>query len=207
MMRAMPRVQPFDRPATYDDLIAVPDIMVAEIVDGELHASPRPAPRHARAGASLAVLVGGPFDLGRGGPGGGCILYEPEPTRSRPCSSRAEPAGAGPGYPACQTPPTSRRPDWMARIVSPSTASSIARRSSGSAHQQVAYVDHRSDLARSGPASTLPLDDSATHAGDEVVRAGRSPNPAGTGCPVGVRRTRPVVEAQGKTIGGQWPAR
>ena len=52
-MRAMARVPPFDRPATYDDLMKVPDIMVAEIVNGELHASPRPAPRHARAGSSL----------------------------------------------------------------------------------------------------------------------------------------------------------
>jgi hypothetical protein len=47
MMPPMPRVPPFDRPATYDDLVKVPDIQVAEIVDGELHASPRPAPRHA----------------------------------------------------------------------------------------------------------------------------------------------------------------
>ena len=56
-MEPMPRVPPFDRPATYDDLLKVPDIQVAEIVDGELHASPRPAPRHARAGSSLGGLV------------------------------------------------------------------------------------------------------------------------------------------------------
>jgi hypothetical protein len=46
-MRVVPRVPPFDRPATYEDLVALPDNLVAEIVDGELHASPRPAPRHA----------------------------------------------------------------------------------------------------------------------------------------------------------------
>ena len=45
-MEPMPRVRPFDRRATYKDLEKVPDIMVAEIVDGELHASPRPALRH-----------------------------------------------------------------------------------------------------------------------------------------------------------------
>jgi hypothetical protein len=43
MMQPMPRLPPFDRPATYDDLVKVPDIQVAEIVDGELHASPRPS--------------------------------------------------------------------------------------------------------------------------------------------------------------------
>ena len=31
-MQPMPRVPPFDRPATYDDLLKVPDICVAEIV-------------------------------------------------------------------------------------------------------------------------------------------------------------------------------
>jgi len=42
-MRLVPRVPPFDRPATYEDLVALPEPLVAEIVDGELHASPRPA--------------------------------------------------------------------------------------------------------------------------------------------------------------------
>jgi hypothetical protein len=43
----MPRVPPFGRPATCDDLVKLPENLVAEIVGGELHASPRPAPRHA----------------------------------------------------------------------------------------------------------------------------------------------------------------
>jgi hypothetical protein len=34
----MPRVPPFDRPATYDDSIKLPDNLVAEIVDGVLRA-------------------------------------------------------------------------------------------------------------------------------------------------------------------------
>lgn len=58
--------------------MTVPDICVAEIVEGELHVSPRPAPKHALLSASLTVLVGGPFHLGRGGPGGWWILDEPE---------------------------------------------------------------------------------------------------------------------------------
>jgi hypothetical protein len=36
MMQPMPRVPPFDRPATYEDLVKLPDHLVAEIVDGEL---------------------------------------------------------------------------------------------------------------------------------------------------------------------------
>ncbi len=78
MMGPMPRVAPLDRPATYEDLEKVSDIMVAEIVDGELHATPRPAPRHSIAGSSLGVFIGGPYHHGRGGPGGWWILDEPE---------------------------------------------------------------------------------------------------------------------------------
>ncbi len=69
---------PVRRPATYDDLLAVPDHLVAEILDGELHTSPRPAPRHAVANSGLGADLGGPFDRGRGGPGGWWILDEPE---------------------------------------------------------------------------------------------------------------------------------
>ena len=46
-MEPMVRVPPFDRPATYDDLVKVPDVQVAEIVDGELHVNGRPRPQHA----------------------------------------------------------------------------------------------------------------------------------------------------------------
>ena len=66
------------RRATYEDLLAVPDHLVAEILDGELHTSPRPGPRHAVASSGLGADLGGPFDRGRGGPGGWWILDEPE---------------------------------------------------------------------------------------------------------------------------------
>jgi hypothetical protein len=66
------------RPATYEDLLAVPDPLVAEILDGELHTSPRPAVPHAVATSSLGGELYGPFDRGRGGPGGWWILVEPE---------------------------------------------------------------------------------------------------------------------------------
>jgi Uma2 family endonuclease len=65
-------------PATYQDLHDVPNHMVAEILDGELFATPRPALRHARSSSALGVEIGGPYDQGRGGPGGWWILDEPE---------------------------------------------------------------------------------------------------------------------------------
>src|SRR6185436_9693410 len=66
------------RPATYDELLKVPEHLVAEILYGELYASPRPAPRHADASSGLGGALRGPFDRGRGGPGGWRILDEPE---------------------------------------------------------------------------------------------------------------------------------
>jgi Uma2 family endonuclease len=52
--------------------------LVGEIVDGELIASPRPASPHARAASRLGMDTGGPFDRGKGGPGGWVILDGPE---------------------------------------------------------------------------------------------------------------------------------
>ena len=64
--------------ATYQDLLQVPDNQVAEIIDGELHANPRPALPHAHAASVLGNELVGPFHRGRGGPGGWWILDEPE---------------------------------------------------------------------------------------------------------------------------------
>jgi Uma2 family endonuclease len=72
------RVASVRRPATYEDLLEVPVQLVAEILGGELHTTPRPTPRHAVASSRLGVNLGGPFDQGHGGPGGWWILDEPE---------------------------------------------------------------------------------------------------------------------------------
>jgi Uma2 family endonuclease len=69
------------RRATYDDLCRVPDTMVAEIIDGELIATPRPASPHAHAAAMLAADLFGRFGRPPGdadGPGGWWLLFEPE---------------------------------------------------------------------------------------------------------------------------------
>jgi Uma2 family endonuclease len=65
-------------PASYEDLLRLPDNVVGEILDGELHASPRPRVRHALAASSLTDELLSPFQKGRGGPGGWWILAEPE---------------------------------------------------------------------------------------------------------------------------------
>ncbi|WP_257450051.1 Uma2 family endonuclease [Archangium lipolyticum] len=57
---------------------AVPPEMVAEILDGELYVSPRPARPHANVASNLGGILLAPFKFGRGGPGGWVIIGEPE---------------------------------------------------------------------------------------------------------------------------------
>src|SRR5690242_15784957 len=64
--------------ATYEDLWAVPDNLVAEIVNGDLWVTPRPIARHSYAAAILSGQLIPPFGEGRGGPGGWWILPECE---------------------------------------------------------------------------------------------------------------------------------
>ena len=52
------------RPASYQDILELPDNLVGEIVAGELHTHPRPAPRHAGAYSVLGYRLDGPFDGG-----------------------------------------------------------------------------------------------------------------------------------------------
>jgi Uma2 family endonuclease len=118
----MPVPRPRARPATYDDLIEVPDHLVAEIIDGELHTTPRPAPRYADASSGLGGALRGPFDRGRGGPGGWRILDEPElhlgPDVLVPdlAGWRRErlPALPDEAY-------FTLAPDWVCEVLSPST--------------------------------------------------------------------------------------
>jgi Uma2 family endonuclease len=68
------------RPATYDDLLAVPGHLVAEIFDGELYTTPRPAFPHAFTTGMVYRDVAPFHGAGGGGrgPGGWWILFEPE---------------------------------------------------------------------------------------------------------------------------------
>ncbi|MGH9320418.1 MAG: Uma2 family endonuclease [Vicinamibacteria bacterium] len=69
------------KPATYEDLEAIPDHLVGEILDGDLFTSPRPAIPHAHASSTLGGEISTRFHRPSGGgdgPGGWWILDEPE---------------------------------------------------------------------------------------------------------------------------------
>ncbi len=70
--------EPAKRRATYEDLLQVPEHLIAEILDGELVTQLRPAARHSVATSALSIKLGAHFYQGDGGPGGWVLLYEPE---------------------------------------------------------------------------------------------------------------------------------
>jgi Uma2 family endonuclease len=110
------------RRATYADLEAVPSNMVAELIDGQLTAMPRPASKHALATSSLGGLLLPPFSRGIGGPGGWWLLFEPELHFGEDV---VVPDIAGwrrermPEF--LDVPWFSLVPDWVCEVLSPST--------------------------------------------------------------------------------------
>lgn len=111
------------RPARYEDLLALPENVVGEIVDGELHVSPRPASPHAFASSSIGGELHSPFQKGKGGPGGWWIVFEPELHFD---ADVLVPDLAGwrrerlPAFPLA--PAFTLAPDWVCEVVSPGTA-------------------------------------------------------------------------------------
>jgi len=111
------------RRATYADLEAVPPNLVAELIGGELVTHPRPRLRHSVSYSSLGWVLSGPFQFGRGGPGGWWILDEPELHLDGDvlvpdiAGWRRERLPEIPDDAFCTL-----VPDWVCEIVSPSTA-------------------------------------------------------------------------------------
>jgi Uma2 family endonuclease len=115
---------PARKTATYDDVVETPPHKVAELISGTLYTHARPAARHARAASRLGGELDGPFDRGRGGPGGWILLDEPELHFS---DDILVPDLAGwrrqrmPEFPYDDAYFT-LAPDWICEVLSPSTA-------------------------------------------------------------------------------------
>lgn len=113
---------PIRRPATYEDLMRVPDHMVAEIVDGVLYTSPRPASPHALATTKLGGRLD-TFQNDGDGIRGWQILDEPELHFGADvvvpdiAGWRAERMPVVPSVPFFTL-----APDWLCEVLSPSTS-------------------------------------------------------------------------------------
>jgi Uma2 family endonuclease len=115
---------PAKKRASYEDVLRAPPHMIAEIMDGELHLSPRPAKPHAVAASVLGAELGPPFHRGRGGPGGWILVFEPEIHLG---SDILVPDLAGcrrerMPHVVADEPFFSLAPDWVCEIVSPRPA-------------------------------------------------------------------------------------
>lgn len=78
MTHAIAMGSPVRRPASYDDVLAAPSHLIAQLVDDELHLQPRPAGPHNFVASGLSADLVSAFQRRRGGPGGWIILHEPE---------------------------------------------------------------------------------------------------------------------------------
>ncbi len=162
--------------ATYEDVLNAPEHLVAELVQGVLHTSPRPAPRHAVTSMGLSGQLSMPFRFGRGGPGGWVLMNEPE---LHIAGAVVVPDLAGWRRERMPVVPTKDAyidivPNWICEVLSPSTAR-FDRRIKMSTYA-LAGVDHLwlidpdpqtlEAYERSPSGQWLLL---ATHGGDDVA--------------------------------------
>jgi len=160
----------------YDELLALPEHVIGEILEGALHVSPRPASRHARSSSRLGGRLIPPFDEGNGGPGGWIILFEPE---LHLADDVVVPDLAGWRRERMAEMPDAAwfalAPDWVCEVLSPSTArSDRTKKLRIYAREKVSWtwlidpVSRTLEVFRLEGASWLLV---AAHADAEVVRA------------------------------------
>ena len=162
--------------ATYEDLAALPREQVGQLVAGELIASPRPASEHSAASSALGGELFGPFQRGRGGPGGWWLFDELEMHLGRDV---LVPDIAGWRKARMPVRPHAAfftlAPDWVCEVLSPSTAAlDRVRKKHIYAREGVEYVWLLDPLART--LEVFQLRDGqwlekGSWSGDERVRA------------------------------------
>jgi Uma2 family endonuclease len=113
------------RRATYEDLLALPEGVRAELIGGEIVVQPAPLPKHLKPQGALRRSIGGPFDDDHGadGPGGWYIFIEAE---VRFGAEVVRPDLSGWRRERLKNPnqrPFDVVPDWTCEVISPSTAS------------------------------------------------------------------------------------
>lgn len=112
--------------ATYEDLLALPENVKAEVIHGALVVPPAPLPRHSSVQGKLRRFIGGAFDDddGAGGPGGWWIFLEVDIRFAEHVIVKPDLAG----WLRERLPepwdvrPIEIAPDWICEVTSPSNA-------------------------------------------------------------------------------------
>ncbi len=116
-------VQTLEKPATYDDILRLPEHVVGETIGDRLLTHPLSAPRHSRTASALGFRIGGAYELGECGPGAWWILDKPEihigedvlvPDLAGWRRERMPQLPRGAWFESA--------PDWCCEVLSPSTA-------------------------------------------------------------------------------------
>jgi len=165
-----------EAPATWTDLADLPDDVIGEIVAGQIVVTPRPGVPHARSASRLGIVLGGPFDLGAGGPGGWILLDEPhvrfgDDIRVPDLAGWRKERWVDPP----RTGPLRIVPDWVCEVLSPSTEGDDRTEKMDTYRRaQVPHVWLLGPIARSLEVYRLEPQGwrlAATAAGDQRVRA------------------------------------
>jgi Uma2 family endonuclease len=167
------------RRAVYADILDLPEHLVAEIVDGELYTSPRPASPHVLAASAIGSALFERFHQPPGGaeaPGGWWILFEPElhfrddvlvPDLAGWRRARMPRLGNVAAF--------TLAPDWVCEVVSPSTGIlDRSRKMRVYAREHVSHLWIVDPLPRT--LEVYRLEDerwivASTHGGNDRVRA------------------------------------
>lgn len=118
-------MRPAEKLATYDDLLAMPEDVRAEILRGTIVTVPAPLPQHSKPQGALRGFVGRPFDDddGAGGPGGWWIFLEVDVRFTIHDVLRPDLAGwRRERLPQPNVRPIDVVPDWICEVLSPSTS-------------------------------------------------------------------------------------
>ena len=117
-------MNPARKRATYEDLLQVPERLVAEIIDGELTTAPRPSFPYARAVSIISRQLDS-FDRETDGPddpGGWWIFSEPELHLGADILGPDIAGWRRERMPVLEDVPYSElAPDWICEVISPST--------------------------------------------------------------------------------------
>jgi Uma2 family endonuclease len=169
-------VKPLKKGATYADLCAVPENFIAEILGGELYATPHPVFRHVRAASALGTLIAGPFQFGVNGPGGWLILDEPELHFGNDvlvpdlAGWRSERVGDW-----SEAAYITLAPDWVCEVLSPSTERIDRTKKRAiyarEAVQHVWLLDPRARALEIWRLESGRWSLAATHEGEQSIRA------------------------------------
>ena len=171
-------MDPARRRATYEDLLQVSDLLIAEIIDGELITSPRPAFPQAYAASAITQDLGlfARRPGGPGGPGGWWILFESELHLGTDILVPDLAGWQRERMPVLENVPYfEQAPDWVCEVISPSTGRlDRVRKMAIYAREQVSHLWLVDPLLRTlevyrleGPRWVV----ASTHGGAEVVRA------------------------------------